>query len=365
MDHDTIHEKYMHRCIELAALGLGTTAPNPMVGSVIVANDRILGEGYHQVTGGPHAEVNAVHSVKDKALLKESILYVNLEPCAHTGKTPPCSDLIIQSGIPKVVIGTLDPNTLVSGRGIERMKKAGISVETGICKEACIKLNKRFFTAHLFRRPYVILKWAQSEDGYIDIMREKNEPAQPHWISGEISRKLVHKWRTEEQAIMVGTNTAMKDNPRLTSREWPGRNPVRIVLDRTLKLPVSLNLFDNATLTWIINELKDAEKGNCVYKKLPFNGDLLPEVMNLLIRQGLQSVIVEGGRKLLYSFIQSGLWDEARVFTGNKSFVNGIKAPEIGSGIKMNTTIGNDLLTIIYNETMQDKLMDTFPGSDQ
>ena len=357
MEHDALHKKYMKRCIDLARLGCGSTAPNPMVGSVIVCGDRIIGEGFHRKAGLAHAEVNAVGSVKDKDLLAKSILYVNLEPCAHTGKTPPCSDLIIHCRIPSVVIGTLDPHEVVGGKGIARLHQAGIAVTTGICRESCIDLNKRFFTYHLLKRPYIILKWAQSADGFIDVLREKSDPARPNWISNELSRKLVHKWRTEEQAIMVGTYTALLDNPRLNAREWPGKNPLRIVLDRTLRLPANLHLFDQQIATLIINEIRDETVGLCRYRIIPFTRNLLPSVMNLLHEQGIQSLMVEGGKKLLESFIKSGLWDEARIFTGQKPFGSGIKAPEIEDQVKQQTWIEKDILTVLYKPNNLESLL--------
>ncbi|MBN2276103.1 MAG: bifunctional diaminohydroxyphosphoribosylaminopyrimidine deaminase/5-amino-6-(5-phosphoribosylamino)uracil reductase RibD [Bacteroidales bacterium] len=346
MNDDAIHKKYMNRCIELARLGLGSTAPNPMVGAVIVSGNHIIGEGYHHKAGEPHAEVNAIRSVKDKDLLKNSMMYVNLEPCSHTGKTPPCADLIIENRIPVVIIGTRDPHDMVAGKGIERLNRAGVVTKTGICCEQCIELNKRFFTFHSLKRPYIILKWAQSADGFIDVIRHKADPAQPNWISGEISRMLVHKWRTEEQAIMVGTNTALLDNPQLNARHWPGKSPMRIVLDRTLRLPSDLHLFNGRLPTLIINESKDEESESCIYKKVPFNTKLLPSLMTLLHQRDIQSVIVEGGKKLLESFISAGLWDEARIFTGTQNFVRGIRAPEIKGHSKRETVIEKDVLTI-------------------
>jgi len=351
MDSDASHKKYMSRCLEMARLGLGSTAPNPMVGAIVVCGDRIIGEGYHRKAGEPHAEVNAIRSVSNKDMLARSTLYVNLEPCSHTGKTPPCSDLIIENRIPTVFIGTKDPHELVAGRGIERLKQAGIVTETGICREQCIGLNKRFFTFHLLRRPYVILKWAQSADGFIDVVRQKADPAEPNWISGEVSRKLVHKWRTEEQSIMVGTHTALLDNPRLNAREWPGESPLRIVLDRRLRLPASLHLFDNELKTLIINEIKDGESGNCIYRKIPFTGDLLPLIMQLLHQRSIQSLIIEGGKKLLESFIVSGLWDEARIFTGIRNFGAGIHAPKIEGYSRQEIRIEHDLLTVLHNNS--------------
>jgi diaminohydroxyphosphoribosylaminopyrimidine deaminase/5-amino-6-(5-phosphoribosylamino)uracil reductase len=348
MDNNTRHEKYMQRCIELARFGLGYTAPNPLVGSVIVYEDKIIGEGYHRGFGKAHAEVNAIGSVKNRELLKKSTLYVNLEPCAHKGKTPPCTDLIIREGIPTVVIGTSDPHPLVSGKGIQCLSNAGIKIIYEVNKNDCVELNKRFFTFHILKRPYIILKWAQSVDGFMDVTRQNNETSEPNWISNEISRKLVHKWRSEEQAIMVGTNTALLDNPRLNVREWHGKNPIRILLDRSLRLPTNLHLFDNSIKTIIFNEIKNYESGNCVYIKIHFDQKLISSVLEVLYKLEIQSVIIEGGKMLLESFISSGLWDEARVFTGTKSFSAGIKAPVIESRNINQTYIVNDLLTIYY-----------------
>jgi diaminohydroxyphosphoribosylaminopyrimidine deaminase/5-amino-6-(5-phosphoribosylamino)uracil reductase len=323
------HERYMSRCLDLALLGLGSTVPNPMVGSVIVHQDCIIGEGYHREYGGPHAEVNAVNAVAEKSLLADSVLYVNLEPCSHTGKTPPCADMIIRCSIHQVVIGTSDPNPLVAGRGIEKLTKAGISVISNIIPEKCQYLNRRFIVFHTRERPFVVLKWAQTQDGFMDILRENREIAEPNWISNEISRMIVHEWRSEEQAILVGTNTAFLDNPRLNVREWPGRSPVRMVIDRMLRLPPNLYIFDNSCKTLIFNSLKDGQDRENHYIQLDFGKDIIPQLLNKLYKLGIQSVMVEGGRKLLDSFLETGFWDEARVFTGQKSFGSGISAPVI------------------------------------
>ncbi|HRS53852.1 MAG TPA: bifunctional diaminohydroxyphosphoribosylaminopyrimidine deaminase/5-amino-6-(5-phosphoribosylamino)uracil reductase RibD, partial [Bacteroidales bacterium] len=249
---------YIRRCFDLARLGMGKVAPNPMVGCVIVNGNKIIGEGYHQEYGGYHAEVNAINSVIDKDLLKTAVLYVNLEPCAHYGKTPPCTDLIISSQIPKVVISNVDPFEKVAGKGINKLRAAGISVIVGVLKQDGKELNKRFFTFCEQKRPYIILKWAQSLDGFIDKERNSNEKLKgPTWITGDFFKKVVHKWRAEEQAIMVGTNTAINDNPKLTVREVPGKNPLRIVIDRVLKLPHNLNLFDSSTPTLVLTEQKN------------------------------------------------------------------------------------------------------------
>ncbi len=322
-------ETYMKRCLDLAVLGLGHTAPNPLVGSVIVHNNRIIGEGYHRVYGGPHAEVNAVDAVADKSLLAGSTLYVNLEPCSHSGKTPPCADMIIRSGIPEVVIGASDPNPLVSGNGIRKLEQAGVKVTTGVLQDECRNLNKRFFTYHTKKRPFVILKWAQTCDGFIDVLRENAEAPEPNWISNEISRILVHKWRSEEQSILIGTQTALLDNPRLNVRQWPGNSPIRMVIDRKLQLPATLNLFDNSLPTLVFNALKDSQEGQIQYVRLDFNGSVLSELLRYLYDKELQSVFVEGGQKLLNSFIEENLWDEARVFTGPGTFGAGVSAPVI------------------------------------
>ncbi len=248
------NEKYMQRCLDLANMGRGNTGTNPMVGAVIVCNGKIIGEGYHKKYGEPHAEANAIYSVKDKSLLNKSTLYVNLEPCSHTGKTPPCSELIIKSKIPRVIVGTIDPNSIVSGKGLKRLNDSGTEVVTGILEDKSVDLNKRFFTYYRKKRPYIILKWAQTTDGYIDTIRKDKQAPHLTWISDKISQILVHKWRAEEHAIIVGTNTALLDNPQLNIRFWHGNEPVRIVLDRNLRLPSNLHLFDKTLKTIVFNE---------------------------------------------------------------------------------------------------------------
>jgi diaminohydroxyphosphoribosylaminopyrimidine deaminase/5-amino-6-(5-phosphoribosylamino)uracil reductase len=339
----------MNRCLDLALLGLGSTAPNPLVGSVVVYNSRIIGEGYHRRYGDPHAEVNAIDSVKDKSLLKGSTIYVNLEPCSHMGKTPPCADMIIRSKIPEVMIGTVDPNPLVSGKGIAKLKKAGVRVITGILEPRCYEINKRFFTYHRLKRPFVILKWAETADGFIDILREKPEITHPTWISNDISRMLVHKWRSEEQAILIGTQTALMDNPRLTVREWPGGSPIRMVIDRKLRLPRQLKVLDHAAATVIFNEITDKQEGNLRYVQLDFRGNIPEQVMQKLYVMGIQSLIIEGGRKLLESFISKNLWDEARIFTGAKIFGAGVQAPSIQCDNITEHIIFEDRLRICKN----------------
>lgn len=344
----------MKRCLDLAGLGLGKTAPNPMVGSVVVHDTRIIGEGYHHRFGQAHAEVNAINSVKDKSLLRNSVLYVNLEPCSHTGKTPPCADLIIKSGIPEVVIGITDPNPLVAGSGIRKLEKAGVKTSTGLLQDQCHVINRRFITFHTRRRPYIILKWAQTTDGFIDVLRENPEISQPTWISNDISRKLVHKWRSEEQSILVGTNTAIMDNPRLNVREWPGDSPIRMVIDRKLRLSKKLNLFNNECLTIVFNELIDLQEDHTHYVRLNFEERMLDSLLAYLYESGIQSVLVEGGRVLIDSFIQADLWDEARVFVGNKQFGAGVSAPFIRSEKPEEFHIREDELMLYLNKPVYD-----------
>jgi diaminohydroxyphosphoribosylaminopyrimidine deaminase / 5-amino-6-(5-phosphoribosylamino)uracil reductase len=320
---------YMQRCLDLAMNGLGQVAPNPMVGCVIVYQDRIIGEGFHKICGGPHAEVNAIASVNNKDLLSESVLYVNLEPCAHHGKTPPCTSLILESGIKKVIVASEDPFPEVSGRGFEILRNAGCEVISGVLSEKSRRLNKRFFTFHEKKRPYIILKWAQTSDGYIDIVRGPEAEARPTWITSEKLRLLVHKWRTEEPAIMTGTNTALLDNPRLNVRDWYGKQPVRIILDRSCRLPGSLNIFDNSQQTIIFNALQNVTINMNQWIKIPFDDSVLLQITNVLYEMNIQSVFVEGGRQLLQSFIDQNLWDEARVFVGKQTFGKGCHAPMI------------------------------------
>lgn len=345
-------EKYMLRCIELARLGAGSVSPNPMVGCVIVCGNKIIGEGYHQIYGGPHAEVNAINAVADQGILKKSRLYVSLEPCAHHGKTPPCSDLIISKQIPEVVIGTIDPFSEVAGRGAEKLRNAGIDVTLGFLEPQCRELNKRFFTYHEKKRPYIILKWAQTLDGFIDEHRLTEQLGEPNWITGIDSRKLVHKSRSEEDAVMVGTNTAEKDNPSLKVYLCKGRNPIRVVIDRNLRLASSLQLFDNSSKTIVFNSQKDNAESLTEFVKIDFGRNIIPQMLDELYQRSIQSVIVEGGRQLLESFIASGIWDEAHQFIGNKNFMDGIKAPEIRHASVDEIRIGNDRLKILKNKNL-------------
>jgi len=335
---------FMRKCLELAQKGFPNNSPNPMVGSVIIYNNEIIGEGYHRQYGANHAEVNAINNVKNPALLSKSTLYVNLEPCAHFGKTPPCSNLIIKHNIPKVVIGCVDTFSEVSGKGIEKMKHAGIEVVSGILEEESRELNKRFFTFHEKKRPYIILKWAESMDGFIAPKNQK----EPFWITSADSKQLVHEWRAEESAILIGRITAEKDNPHLTVREAYGKNPIRIVIDRKLQLSNKLNLLDDQAKTIIFNNLKDKENISNKFVKIDFN-HLIKNILIELHKQEIQSVIIEGGSKTIQSFIDKKMWDEARIFTSNKKIYDGIKPPRIKKKIITKETIGSDQLEIIQN----------------
>ena len=348
------HEKYMQRCLEIALNGLGNVAPNPMVGCVIVHEDKIIGEGYHQHFGEAHAEVNAVNTIRNKALLKDATIYISLEPCAHFGKTPPCTELIIEHKIPNVVIACADPFPEVSGKGIKRLKDAGCNVIVGILENEAQALNKRFFTFQKKQRPYVILKWAQTLDRFIDRKREgKNEETMDgkgiNWISNDLSKRLVHKWRSEEQSIMVGTNTALNDNPHLNVREWKGKNPIRIVLDRSLKLPLNINLYDQTIPTLVFTEKEALSKENLQYIPIDFKTNIIPQILDELYLKKIQSVMVEGGSAILNAFIASRLWDEARVFIGNKTFGNGLEAPVIDATPVSIDEVSSDKLLIYRN----------------
>jgi diaminohydroxyphosphoribosylaminopyrimidine deaminase/5-amino-6-(5-phosphoribosylamino)uracil reductase len=325
------HEVFMERCLQLASLGAGYTAPNPMVGAILIHAGRVIGEGYHEKFGGPHAEVNCIRSVKaaDQALIPASTLYVSLEPCAHHGKTPPCADLIVQQRIPRVVIGCRDPFPEVDGKGIEKLQSNGVELIFPILEEKAILLNKRFFTFHRNRRPYVILKWAESANHKI-----AGKSGTRIQISNDYSNRLVHKWRTEEAGILVGTQTALLDDPLLTARLWPGKNPVRIVVDKTLRLPAELKIFDRSVPTIILNKKKETRSENLHYKKIGFQEPCIPEMLSALYSLNILSVLVEGGAALLQSFIDSGLWDEARVISSAQlEITEGLAAPLGRNGV--------------------------------
>lgn len=347
----TKDEKYIRRCIQLARNGMCNAAPNPMVGAVIVHNDRIIGEGYHARCGEGHAEVNAIRSVKDESLLQESTIYVSLEPCSHYGKTPPCADLIIRKGIPRVVVGCVDPFSLVSGRGIQKLKDAGIDVKVGVLEAECRQLIKRFVTFNTQQRPYITLKWAESADGFIDINREEGQPVV---LSTPITSMYVHKQRAEHHAILVGRRTALLDNPSLTTRNWYGKNPVRLVIDKELTLPTSLKLFDGSAPTWIFTAQDKASTSQVIYFKLDFSRSILPQILQKLYENKLQALLVEGGSQLLQSFIDEGLWDEIYTEHSAKVLENGVKEPVIPAGYKKNF-LRRDGVTITHYEKQAKK----------
>ena len=333
----------MQRCLELAGQGTGYVAPNPMVGAVLLYESRIISEGWHQQYGGPHAEVNCIASVKeeDKELIPQSTLYVSLEPCVHHGKTPPCTDLIIQHKIKKVVIGCRDPFKEVDGKGIEKLRAAGVEVELAdrLLAYECKKMNKRFFTFHTKQRPYIILKWAQTADGKITSPpaplyewrgeASENPVAGRLLISNEYSNRLVHKWRSKEASILVGTNTALLDDPELTTRLWSGPSPIRLVIDMKLRLPEKLKIFNRQVRTIIFNKMKHEEDGNLLYYQLTNDVSLVHQVLKALYQLNIQSVMVEGGARLLRSFIDEDLWDETRIIHNYSLFAgDGLDAPK-------------------------------------
>ena len=346
-------ELFMHRALELAELGTGRVSPNPRVGCVIVHKERIIGEGWHQRWGEAHAEVNAIASVGDKSLLKESTVYVNLEPCSHFGKTPPCTNLLIQFPVKKVVIANADTNPLVGGDGIRKLKAAGVDVVLGVLEKEGRELNKRFFTFIEKQRPYIILKWAQTADGFL---ARKNFDSR--WISNEYSRQLVHRWRSEEDAVLIGTKTAAQDHPQLNVRDWSGRDPVRVVIDRFLRLPETCTLWEGPQKTLCYNVLKNEERRNVHFIRLDEN-DFINQLITDLYRQNIQSVIVEGGAITLGLFITSGYWDEARIFYAPRSFGSGIEAPVVKGDLTSVDQILGDALTILSNPMYKKEELET------
>ncbi|MEO9511353.1 MAG: bifunctional diaminohydroxyphosphoribosylaminopyrimidine deaminase/5-amino-6-(5-phosphoribosylamino)uracil reductase RibD [Flavobacteriaceae bacterium] len=348
-----IHEKYMLRCIQLGKKGLGTTAPNPMVGAVIVHKNKIIGEGYTSPYGGAHAEVNAIHSVKNKKLIPEAILYVTLEPCSHFGKTPPCTDLILEHKISEVVIGLQDPHDKVAGKGIKKLQESGCKVTVGVLEKSCRHHHRRFLSFQEKKRPYIVLKWAETSDGFIapDKKRRGNTP-QPFWISNTQSKQLAHKWRSEEQAILIGTTTALDDNPKLTLRSWDGKNPTRIVLDKNLKVSTDSNVLDATVKTIVITEIGDETKyvdGVC-YELMDFSLPIAKQICAILYKHSITSVLIEGGTRTLQTFIDEGLWDEAKIFQAATTFLNGIRAPKISGQLSDKKNITSDTLSIYIND---------------
>ena len=340
------HEYYIKRCLEISKQGIGTTRPNPSVGAVLVVDDKIIGEGFTSPYGGNHAEVNAISSVKNDEDLKKATMYVTLEPCSHYGKTPPCADLIVKSGIKKVVIGCLDVNEIVAGRGIERLQNEGWEVVVGVLENECKAHHKRFFTFHSKKRPYIILKWAQTQDGFI--APKNREKQAPVWITQKVSRQLVHKWRSEEHSILVGTTTILDDNPSLDVRSWSGENPLRIVIDKDLKLPKDLKVYDCSVKTIFINQKITTNNENLFFEKINFSKPIALEICKVLFKHKVQSLIVEGGGKTIQTFIDENLWDEARVFSGLVNFKEGTKAPILkGPFLNEENLMGDSLKTYI------------------
>lgn len=340
--------KYMQRALELAAFGIGNVAPNPLVGCVIVHNDKIIGEGWHSKFGGPHAEVNAINSVKTPEILHESTLYVTLEPCNHFGKTPPCVDLILQHNIPKVVIATLDVNPLVSGKGVSRLKENGVEVELGILKDEVNFQNRRFITFHEKKRPYILLKWAQTEDGFMDKKREVGERGS-FQISGKAAQLVVHQWRSEEAGILIGKNTALNDNPKLNTRFWAGNNPLRIIIDSNLEIPRTHNVYDNSVRTLIFNRLETRTLFNTQLIQLDFTKSVLPDILNYAAYENIQSIIVEGGMHIIKIFLELNFWDEARVITAPIHLNEGLLAPTLHINPSETLQLGKDSLNVYYN----------------
>ena len=335
---------FMKRCIELASKGIGYTYPNPLVGSVIVHNNKIIGEGYHAKYGESHAEVNAINSVGNKELLKESTLYVNLEPCNHHGKTPPCTEAIINNNIKRIVIGSKDPNRLVNGSGIDKLKSNGCDVVVGVMEVECSDLNKRFFIYHKHKRPYIILKWAESKDGFISPLKSNQSPRKVNWISGEDSKKLTHKWRSEEHSILVGVQTIVDDNPLLTTRFVHGKNPIRFVLDPNSRIPIDSKVLSETSKTIILSK----KENNLIpdYTKSS-NFENIQKIMESLYDMKIQSVLIEGGTKTINHFLNNDLWDSIRVFKSNKNIRGGIKSPNVDFSKFTKSDIGDDILYVI------------------
>ncbi len=342
------HEQYIKRCLEISKFGLGTARPNPSVGAVLVVDDKIIGEGFTSPYGGNHAEVNAINSVDDKELLKQATIYVTLEPCSHHGKTPPCADLIIKSGIKNIIIGSIDSNELVSGKGIKRLKKAGCNVLVGVLENKCLEHHKRFFTFHHHKRPFIILKWAETSNGFI-APKTKDKQA-PVWITNNVSRQLVHKWRSEEHAILVGSKTVLEDNPSLNVRHWRGENPVIVVIDKELKIPNHLKVYQGAVKTIFINEIKTAIHRNIFFETINFSKPIASQICELLYNHKIQSVIIEGGAITLQTFIDENLWDEARVFNNETRFIDGVSAPFLSSENYKEVRIKKDTLRTYIND---------------
>tara|TARA_B100000767_G_scaffold274228_1_gene306573 strand:- start:769 stop:1830 length:1062 start_codon:yes stop_codon:yes gene_type:complete len=340
---DLIHIKFMQRCLDLASLGLGQTYPNPLVGCILVHKEKIVSEGWHQKKGEAHAEVHAIQNLKDKPILNQCTLYVNLEPCNHYGATPPCSDLIISSKIPKVVIGCSDPFEKVNGKGIERLKANGCEVVFGVLEKESKELNKRFFTYHLKKRPYIILKWAQSSDGFIAPLKKNRLHKEPFWLSSETSKLHSHFWRSQEQSILVGVQTVIDDNPKLTNRKVKGSSPLRIVIDLNDRIPKNAILLNDKYPTLVFSSKKKISNKEIIVSDLK---NILPKIMSVLFEKNIQSLIVEGGTRTIQKFIDQNLWDEARTFISPKKINDGIRSPLLNDVIENRIHIEKDVLQI-------------------
>lgn len=354
IDSEQTDAHFMRRCLQLAMAGKESCQPNPMVGAVIVNNGQIIGEGWHKQVGLPHAEPMAIGVVKRPALLETSTLYVNLEPCSHYGKTPPCVDLILAKRIPRVVIGTPDVFPLVSGRGIARLREHGVEVVVGVENERCWELNRCFFTFHLQKRPFITLKWAMTADGFMDRSRNVGDTVEPLFISTPFTRLLTHKTRSENAVILVGKKTALLDNPRLTIREWTGRQPIRAVIDRQLELPGHLHLFDGSAPTLVYTEKAATPKPNVTFVKLDFSVPVLPQLLRDLYERNLQTLLVEGGTTLHHSFLETGMWDEIHVETSDQVIYSGVSAPALGNVEKKQLTYKT------YKEKSSTRIVQTF-----
>jgi diaminohydroxyphosphoribosylaminopyrimidine deaminase/5-amino-6-(5-phosphoribosylamino)uracil reductase len=348
--------KFMRRCLELAGRAEGMTYPNPLVGAVVVYEGKIIGEGYHLKAGGPHAEIIAINSVAEKEKLKYSTLYVNLEPCSHQGKTPPCADFIIANSIPRIVVGTLDSSEKVSGRGLDKLRNAGCEVIAGVFEEECRRINRRFFTFNEKKRPYVTLKWAQSADGYIDILRSQEHLKKPNWISGKPERVLVHRWRSFEQAILVGAGTIRADNPKLNVREWKGNNPLRIILSGSGILNMASALNDSKGKAVVFTHNMEANIPESEKVELNYEEPASVQIIRYLYLAGIQSLLIEGGAEVLSQFISNGFWDEARIFKGTQHFVSGVKAPVLKGTLFSLTGFTGSFLEVYMNDSVHDLL---------
>ena len=342
-----VDERYMRRCLELAKKGLGYTYPNPLVGAVIVNEKNIIGEGWHQAAGQPHAEINAIRQVQNRELLSNSTLYVNLEPCCHFGKTPPCVNAIIENKIPRVVVGMKDPHDKVAGKGIEKLRENGCQVRVGVLSELANALNKRFICFHKKKRPYIILKWAASQDGFIAPENNKRKPGIIHWITGIHAKQCVHKWRSEENAILVGVQTVIEDNPALTTRNWEGHHPKRYVIDPNGRMPLNSELWTDSFPVSVLSHAMHVSQNDC--KVVTAMEDFeIKTILNRLYKDEIQSIIVEGGAKTIQYFINAAVWDEARVFNSKSHLESGTPAPKLKGKIVEKTTIGRDELTVYH-----------------